>query len=165
MESTVNFEPPNSHYLHAAEGWLELGSPAEASQELAHIAPALQGRPEVLAVRWQIHARERQWEKCVTVARQLVEQAPELPWGWVHRSFALHELGRTREAFDLLMAGATQFPRDWLMQYNLACYCCQLGETARAQQFLEQACKLGDAKQIKEMAAEDTDLRKLWEAK
>jgi hypothetical protein len=72
MQWTMKFEPPNTHHLRAAEGWLELGNAAEATGELEQIAPALQSRPEVLAIRWQIHARERNWEKCVEVADLLV---------------------------------------------------------------------------------------------
>ena len=155
--------PPDSHFLAAAQGWLELGNPAEACEELKQIAPALQNQPEVLAIRWQIYARDRNWERCVTVASALVDNAPKLAWGWVHRSYALHELGRTRDAFDALMSGVAKFPKDWLMHYNLACYCCRLGETTRAQRFLEAACKLGDARQIKDMARKDADLRDLWE--
>ena len=158
----MKFEPPNTHHLIAAEGWLELGNPAEASEELKQIAPALQDRPEVLAIRWQIYAKDRNWKKCVEVAEALVEKSPKLVWGWIHRSYALHELGRTREAFDTLMSGVAKFPKDWLMQYNLACYCCRLGEMTRALHFLEQACKLGDARQIKAMAGKDADLRELW---
>src|ERR1700722_15363912 len=141
----MKFEPPNIHFLNAAQGWLELGDPREADAELKHIASELQQSPEVLEMRWKIHAEEKQWEQCVTFANTLVKSAPELPSGWVHRSFALHELKRTREAFDALLPAAAKFPKDWLIQYNLACYCCRLKEFQSALRYLEEACKLGDA--------------------
>ena len=32
-------EPPDSFYLSAAQGWMELGDPAEAQAELDKVAP------------------------------------------------------------------------------------------------------------------------------
>jgi predicted Zn-dependent protease len=154
----MKFEPPNVHHLNAAQGWLELGNPAEAGVELDELPPGLQQSPEVLEIRWQIHAREKQWEQCVAFANRLVESAPEHPQGWIHRSYALHELKRTREAFDALLPALARFPADWLIQYNLACYCCRMKEFQRALNHLEQACKLGKAREIKAMALKDSDL-------
>src|SRR3954468_15114407 len=54
-------EPPDTHYLMHAVGWLELGSVSEAKAELAHIRTAFQFHPDVLEVRWLICAEERQW--------------------------------------------------------------------------------------------------------
>ena len=45
-------EAPDCHHLRAADGWLELGSPAEAEAELALIAPEHQRHPDVLEMRW-----------------------------------------------------------------------------------------------------------------
>jgi predicted Zn-dependent protease len=158
MKCRVNFEPPNIHHLNAAQGWLGLGNSIEADAELDQIAPELQHSQEVLEIRWQIHARHKQWEKCVEYANTLVESIPDHPMGWVHRSYALHELKRTREAFDALLPALARFPEDWLIQYNLACYCCRLKDFQRALNYLEQACKLGDARDIKAMALKDSDL-------
>ncbi len=159
----MKLEPPNSHYLNAAQGWLELGNAAEASAELELIAPAWQTHPEVLEMRWQIFAHTQQWQRCVTVADELMAAAPRRVLGWIHRSYALHELKRTREALEALLPALVKFPKDWLVQYNLACYCCRLKELDQARHFLEQACDLGDAKEIKAMALKDADLKELWE--
>jgi len=159
----MKFEPPDSHYLNAAQGWLGLGDHVEASAELDLIGPALQNRPEVLEARWQVHAKKRKWEECLEVGNALVASAPKQAQSWIHRSFALHELKRTREAFDALQPALEIFPKEWLIQYNLACYCCRLREHDRALRFLEHACKLGDARQIREMALQDADLQELWE--
>ena len=155
------FEPPNTHHLSAAEGWLELGDAAEAGRELKQIAPELQKYPEVLAIWWQIHAKLQKWKKCVEVWEALVRESPDLVWGWIHRSFALHELGRTQEALDVLLPALKKFPEDWLVRYNLSCYSCRLRKKERALFFLEQACKLGNAGEIKAMAGSDTDLQEL----
>jgi len=41
----------------------------------------------------------KKWEAVVQIAEALVNLAPEKSDGWVSRSFALHELKRTQEAF------------------------------------------------------------------
>ncbi len=43
--------PADHHHLQAAEGWLGLGCPLEAGQELEQITPPLQAHPAVLALR------------------------------------------------------------------------------------------------------------------
>ena len=163
LNAAMKLEPPTTHYLNAAQGWLELGNAAEASAELELIAPALQTHPEVLEMRWQICAQAQKWQQCIVVAEEMLAVAPGRVLGWIHRSYALHELKRTREALEALLPALVKFPKDWLVQYNLACYCCRLNELARARHFLEQACDLGNAKEIKAMALKDTDLLELWE--
>jgi hypothetical protein len=34
-------EPPDTHHVSAAIGWLELGNPAEAGEEIARITPEM----------------------------------------------------------------------------------------------------------------------------
>ena len=43
-------EPPDSHYVSAATGWLELGNSREAAAELEAVAPALGRHPAVLQI-------------------------------------------------------------------------------------------------------------------
>jgi len=62
------------------------------------------------------------------IAETIVNAAPERPEGWIHRSFALHELNRTLEALNQLLPVAEEFPDQWTIYYNLACYCSQFGK-------------------------------------
>ena len=57
--------PPDSHHLHAAQGWVELGNHAEANEELEQIAPQLRAHPDVLEVRWHIYSHVNKWDACV----------------------------------------------------------------------------------------------------
>jgi hypothetical protein len=124
-DTTAPLEPPDSHHLSAAEGWLELGNPAEAAVELAAIAPNSAVHPAVLELNWQIQARGGKWETCLELASRLVRLYPGLPTGWVHRSYTLHELKRTVEARDQLLPAMARFPNEVVLAYNLACYeCC-----------------------------------------
>jgi predicted Zn-dependent protease len=154
--------PPDSHHFSAAIGWLGLGNWREANEELEAITPAFRAHPDVLELRMQIYANAGKWETCVDIGNALVQAVPERPFGWIHRSYALHELKHTQEAADLLKPAADRFPDQWLIRYNLACYACQLGNREEAWQWLEAAFDLGDPKEVKLMALEDPDLEKFW---
>ena len=59
---------------------------------------------------------------------------------------------------------AKLFPEDGMIQYNLACYCAQLGQLDAAKEYLDKSYELGDAKQIKLMALDDEDLKPLCQS-
>ena len=117
----------DSHHLSAAQGWIGLGNYLEANEELDRINPRLRTHPDVLEVRWHIYAHYKKWEPCVDIAGAIIKLDPKRSDGWTQRSFALHELKRTDEAFDQLKPAAEGFPKEWTIPYNLACYCAQLG--------------------------------------
>jgi predicted Zn-dependent protease len=153
--------PPNHHHFNAAVGWLELGNPTEAHDELARLDPIHHEHPEVLAVRWQIQAARHDWEAAIKTARTLTQVAADEAWGWVHLAFALHELKRTAEAWDTLHPIAVRFPQDFLIRYNLACYACQLGRATIAWDWLQQAAAIAGRAAIRQMAQADPDLAPL----
>ena len=70
----------------------------------------------------------------------------------------------TQEAYDNLHSVLDDFPDEWLMRYNLACYSCQLGKLEEAHAWLTKAKKKGGAKQINLMARNDPDLEPLFQA-
>ena len=117
---TPPLEPPDSMYLRAAQGWLELGNHLEANEELERIAPELRAHPDVLEVRWHIYAQAKKWDVCVDLAGAIIKLDRDRAEPWIHRSFALHELKRTQEAFDQLLPVADRFPQVWTIPYNLA---------------------------------------------
>ena len=68
------------------------------------------------------------------------------------------------KAKPVLLEAAKLFPDDSMIQYNLSCYCAQLGQLDAAQEYLDKSYELGDAKQIKLMALNHEDLKPLWES-
>jgi predicted Zn-dependent protease len=150
------------HDLRAAEGWLELGNTVEAEVELQKLSAASKLHPAVAEVRWQIHAKRKEWKPCIEMARTLTRIAPAEPLGWIHLSYALHELKRTQEAWDNLIDVVDDFPKEPTMRYNLACYACQLGDLPEARRWLKKAFALGRKKETKQMALQDPDLQPLW---
>jgi tetratricopeptide (TPR) repeat protein len=158
---TFTLSPPDLFYLQGAQGWLELGNPAEAEAELNRLRPDLLEVPAVLDVRWELLVALNRWEESLEVASKLMLVAPEVPSGWVHRSFALHELKRTVEARDNLLRVVDKFPNDTIMRYNLACYECQLGRLDQARAWFQKACEVGVPEKLRAMAMDDPDLEPL----
>jgi tetratricopeptide (TPR) repeat protein len=156
---------PDDLRLRAAQGWLELGNCSEARAELQSVSAAARQHQDVLELRWQIAVKEQHWEEGVLIAGTLCQLAPDKPFGWIHRSYCLHELKRTREAWEMLLPVATRFPREWLICYNLACYACQLQQLDEAQHWLNRALEIGNPNEIKKLAAKDPDLKPLFGSK
>lgn len=154
--------PLDIHHLNAAKGWLGLGSTSEAAEELEQINPRLQRHPDVLAVRWHLLATQKLWERALAVARDLVDADPMSAHGWIDQSFALHELNRTAEAREKLLIVVERFPDALTVPYNLACYCCQLGNETEARAWIHRAVQVGGRAEVQQMALGDADLRPLW---
>ena len=85
-------------HLDAAEGWLELGNPVEANQELEKITPQLQAHPDVLQVRWNVYAKTGKWEACADIAQALCKLVSRYSVGFIHLAYSLHEMKLTKEA-------------------------------------------------------------------
>jgi tetratricopeptide (TPR) repeat protein len=160
---TMPLEHPDVLHLLAAHGWLELGNHAEANEELENIRPEYRVHPDVLEVRWQIYTKYEKWEGALDIASTLMKIAPERAESWIHRSFSLHVLNRTQEAFDLLLPASEQFPQIWTIPYNLACYTAQLGRLDDAATWFKKAMAIEETA-AGESALDDPDLRPLWDS-
>lgn len=157
------FGHTDSLHLRAAQGWLELGNHHEANEELERITPQVRSHPDVLEIRWRIYARAKQWEPCLDIAERLIKLDPTQANGWIHRSFALHELKRTQEAFDQLLAVAKRFSAVWTIPYNLSCYCAQLGRLGECRKWFKKAMVL-NKRAVQRAAVDDPDLKPLWDS-
>lgn len=161
-----NLEPPDNHILDAATGWLMLGNADEARHEFEQLSPTSRQHSDALDFEWRWLAHEERWEEAVEAAQRLIERHPKRVDAWIHRSFALHELRRTREAFDLLLPVVKKFPRELTIPYNLACYTCQLGDLPVARKWLKRAWVILPDREDRMLrlraALEDEDLRPLW---
>ena len=157
-------EPPDSHFLSAAIGWLELGNAVEARAELAALSAAVQRHPAVLETYWQVHAQCGEWDQALRVAGDLLEIQPGNCTGWVHRAYALRRVrgGGIEAAEQALQPALDKFPDEFIVPYNLACYAAQMGRLDEAWARLSQAMAIGGTTTIKTMALADLDLEKLW---
>ena len=143
-----------------------LGNAVEARTEFAQIRADSRSHPEVLDFEWRLLAQERRWTEAVDVGERLIEASPDDANAWVHRSYALHELRRTHEAYYQLLPAIDRFPREMIIPYNLACYTCQLGDLPAARAWLERALAMSKGSPQKllrlQSAVEDADLQPLW---
>ena len=160
----TKLEPPDTHYLSAAVGWVELGDCSEARAELAKVAPGFQSHPDVLEAGWLIEASEQNWKAALDVARNIIQAAPNRCFGWLHQAYALRRVsdGGLQAAWEALLPAVEQFPKEPTIAYNLSCYACQMGQLADARKWLRRALDTGDRSGIKLMALSDPDLRPLW---
>ncbi len=153
--------PPDSLHVQAAQGWLELGNPSEASHELEKIAPAFRMHPAVLMIRWKIYAKLGQWEQSLELADTLIKLAPEIPVGWIDKATAFHALKRYQDAHAALSPALAKFPGDPLVLYDMACYECLLGYLDKAQELLKKVFATDESMVFKNMAMLDPDLEAL----
>jgi tetratricopeptide (TPR) repeat protein len=161
MRDMKKIEPPDTHHLSAACGWLELGNWQEAAADMDRISEPFREHPDVLEVRCGIYSKSGDWEGAFRSARTILDAVPRRSFGWIHTAFALHELKRTNEAMEALLPAVEQFPSEWVIRYNLACYACQLGRESEALEWFAKACEIGGSQPMVAMAQEDPDLAPL----
>jgi hypothetical protein len=56
----------------------------------------------------------------------------------------------------------SKFPKEAIIKYNLACYCCQLGEIENAKNYLKKVFVIDSTWRLQ--ALDDEDLRPLWDS-
>jgi predicted Zn-dependent protease len=156
-------EPPDSHYVSAAVGWLELGNWREAAAELEGVTPAFSQHPAVLGLRCEIHAKAGRWDLASEAALALTQVMPEEPGPWTTLAYATRRKsgGGIPPAKEILIAARQRFPADALIAYNLACYECQLGNLPQARALLREVFKLGNSAHLKRTSLCDPDLEPL----
>ena len=155
-------QPPDTFFVQAARGWLELGNASEAQSELDKVRAKNREHPEVLEILWELCARRGEWERCVELASKVVKEAPNRLQGYIQLAYALHRCKRTQEAWNTLFPVAENFPNDATIKYNLACYATQLGRLWEAEQWLKLAFTVGNEKELRSLALQDPDLKPLW---
>lgn len=153
--------PADRFHVDAASGWIGLGDLDSARAELKQVSPQIRNHPAVLIVQSELLFAEKNWEALLPLTEMLLRKFPKLDFLWIHRSFALHEMKRTKEALINLLPAAKKFPKHWLIRYNLACYCSQLGTLEDAMSWLQKAILFADKREIKAMALDDPDLKPL----
>ncbi|MDX2081526.1 MAG: hypothetical protein SFU53_12155 [Terrimicrobiaceae bacterium] len=143
--------------LLATQGYIELEMLAEALQELDSLPATDRDREEVLQLRLFILMRGRVWAEALKVCDRLRELHPDCTTGYIHGAFCLHEMGRTAEARDLLLAGPSSLTREATYHYNLGCYDAVLGNRESAHEHLKISFELD--KKFREIAKYDPDLK------
>ena len=128
---------PTRKHLDYALGYIELGLLAEARTELVRIVEADRQTPPVLTVRLELAMAEESWDNVLALAPQVAAADPSNERPWVAWAYALREQQKIIEARDVLLRGVTLITEpSVLVDYNLACYFCLLGDFPEARRRL-----------------------------
>jgi Flp pilus assembly protein TadD len=148
-------------HLAYAHGYLALELPAEARAELTHLPVEAFATAPVLAVRLEIAMAESAWAEVIALAPDLVQHDSTQERPWTAWAYALRELQRIPEAQETLLTAARLISHPTvLVDYNLACYACLLGELAEARRLLAAVCARD--KSWRAIARDDPDLAALY---
>lgn len=118
-------------------GFLELHMLDDARAERAQISHSHRQSPEAIAVDLEIGMVAHEWQSVVRLASQLAEISPAMERPWIAWAYALRELQRVPEAQAVLLRGEKIIANPTvLVDYNLACYFCLLGNQPEARKRL-----------------------------
>lgn len=156
--------PLNIRHAEAAMGWLELGNTSEAYDELEKISMADKMHPDVLDIRCQLYAKDKDWDACRLIAVYLTETTPEQLTGWIHLAHATRWAtgGGEEPARQVLFSAVDRFPNHPIFPYLLARYACEHRNFQEAWQWLEKTFANDTSKVFKLKAIEDPELKELW---
>ncbi|HEV7866302.1 MAG TPA: hypothetical protein VGO90_01370 [Chthoniobacteraceae bacterium] len=143
----------------AAQGYCELSMFDDAIAELNSLPEEAADHSTVVELRTVILMQAKRWKAALAASRELCRTQPDKSSGFIHAAFCLHELGRTVEARDALLAGPTILRTEPTFHYNLACYECALGNLELARVHLDKSVALD--KKFREFAKCDPDLAAL----
>jgi tetratricopeptide (TPR) repeat protein len=153
-------EPPDQQYWSAAIGFVELGMFQDANAELEKIDPSNRAAPQVLVLRIAVYCGLENWELMVGLTKRLTEFQPD-DFQWpVSLAYATRRASSIEAAKEILLNAESQFPKQALIKYNLACYFCQTGDIENAKIHLKKAFKIDLSWRI--TALDDPDLQPLW---
>jgi Flp pilus assembly protein TadD len=151
--------PDRRRTCKAVAGYMELGLPDLALEELNQLHPADLAIVPVRELRLAVLIQLKRWEEAVVTGHVLCADAPECRGAWLHTAFALHELGRTRDACSLMLGVADLMSSDPLFHYNLGCYLAVLGDHQNAEVSLRTAFAARPS--LRDYARNDRDLASL----
>lgn len=151
---------PTRKHLDYALGYLGLELFSEARAELALIKAEDRECPEVLGVHLELAMATSAWSRVIKLASKLTVAEPSLERPWIAWAYALRELNHVGDAFDILIIGEEAIEKpSALLDYNLACYCCLMGDLSEARRRLKRA--IAREPSWKAEAASDPDLADL----
>lgn len=152
-----------AEHLTTAEGFLDLGMPQEAWDQLDEIEPRHRANAEVLAMRLRILEQLGRHDLGAEIARGVVHAHPD--------SLELRLLGsrhiRASEgvpaAVEFLIGSKDRFNGQAAYWFDLACLHCQLGDLERAAECTRRAVDLDRSYQMRVLDDPDLEpLRASW---
>jgi len=156
---TTEIDITHKRLLIAAQGYSELGLPDLALAELDLLPEGVNKSTIGIESRLSVLMQAKRWKPALNVGRELCRLAPDKTAGFIHTAFCLHEMGKSREALDLLSSGPAALKAEPTYHYNLACYEAALGNIEQARAHLNVSFAMD--KSLKDYARTDPDLKTL----
>ena len=126
-------------HLNTAAGFLQIGEPMDAWNELEEITPLNRGKTEVIVVRLAVCRALGQWELAEVIARTLIKREPEN----IMHVVALAEVMGKREgpvaAAAVYEFAVDRFPDFSLLRVSLAVELIKAGQVEDAKRVLKEA--------------------------
>ena len=148
-------------HLEACSGYITLGMYEDAWNELESLPPEHRANVDVIELRLEIYQALGKWESARVLAESIAKQDPENPNWWIAWAYSLRREKSIQEAREVLQEAVLHHPGVALIQYNLACYACVLGEVKEAHRLLATAFALDDT--LKKIALDDPDLDNIFD--
>ncbi|MFD2257383.1 tetratricopeptide repeat protein [Luteolibacter algae] len=143
--------------LRAASGWLELGMPDDALEELKSLGSTGSGQERrALELKLAAEMAKEDWTESSKTAGILCRMAVDDPEFFLSAAYCNHEAGNTEEAKNWLMRGPDVLNEMPVYHYNMACYLWKLGESERAKNHLAKAVQMDES--FLDSAKQDRDL-------
>lgn len=146
--------------LDAALGYLHLGMPEDAGEELDNLPPSRRQDPIVLRIRAHIHCQTHEWDSLREVSTLLTSRDPSDSQHWIWLAYATRRCRSITEAEGILLDALKFHPGEAMIHFNLACYAAQTGRIPLARTRLQEAIRIDPATAT--MAMDDPDLESLW---
>ena len=143
-------------HLNAAIGYLGLGMPLDAWNELEQIEAENRAGADVLKVRVEVCRALEKWEIMAEASNHLRKIEPDEVGHPLNISYAVRRFKGEEEAADVLSLALRRYYDDALVRYNLACYWCVMGRVEEAREMLETAFKKDSS--LRQLAETDEDL-------
>lgn len=142
--------------IRAASGWLELGLPDDALEELDALEGDEREDRKVLELKLSAEMAKENWKGGAETAVKLCRMAVDEADFFLSAAFCLHETGETEEARNWLLRGPEVLSEMPVYHYNMACYLWNLEEKERARNHLRKAIEMDES--FGDAAKEDRDL-------
>lgn len=152
----MTMDPQFQRRLLAASGFAELALFQEAVEELEELPESSKELPTVLVVWLEVYQHWRKWSEAESIATRLMEMEGDEPSWPIALAYAIRRSRGLVFAHEILRQAGEKFPECGTIQFNLACYCAQLGKLDEARERLRRAIQLD--KGFAAMAKSDPDL-------
>jgi tetratricopeptide (TPR) repeat protein len=145
--------------LNAATGYLGLGMPLDAWNELEEIDADKRTLPEVMKVRVDVCMALERWEMMLELCQYLQEAEPNEVGHALQLAYATRRHKNVEAAAVVLEAALRKYYDDALVRYNLSCYYCVMGRIEESLKMLASAFKKDGG--LRDLAETDEDLAAL----